>query len=108
MGCGSVGEIGIWPIVDTKGLGSGLGHRQKSWPKGTKVLAPPMVDGERYSKLMIKEVIPAIKAYMPRPEGHTIVGQQDGATPHQGGDHGGNRGGGGGRYCHRNPARQLT
>ncbi|CAM9143745.1 unnamed protein product [Discosporangium mesarthrocarpum] len=91
------GKIGIWPIVDTKVARRTSKHR----PKGTKVLVPVMVDGERNKKLMIEEVIPAIKACMPRAEGHTIfVGQ--------GGDHGANRGGGGGRYCHRNPASQLT
>ncbi|CAM9914671.1 unnamed protein product [Choristocarpus tenellus] len=31
---------------------------------------------------MIEDVIPAIKTHMPRPEGHTIFVQQDGAKPH--------------------------
>ncbi|CAM9546012.1 unnamed protein product [Discosporangium mesarthrocarpum] len=31
---------------------------------------------------MLEEVIAAIKACMPRPEGHTIFVQQDGAKPH--------------------------
>ncbi|CAM9507935.1 unnamed protein product [Discosporangium mesarthrocarpum] len=71
-------KIGIWPILDTK-----VAQRtSKHWPKGTKFLVPAMVDGERYKKLMIEEVIPVIKACMPRPEGHTIFMQQDGATPH--------------------------
>ncbi|CAM9402423.1 unnamed protein product [Discosporangium mesarthrocarpum] len=39
---------------------------------------PAMVDGERYKKLMIEAFIPAVKACMPRPEGHTIFVQQDG------------------------------
>ncbi|CAM9892536.1 unnamed protein product, partial [Choristocarpus tenellus] len=41
-----------------------------------------MVDGERYKKLMIEDVIWAIKVHMPRPEGHTIFVHQDGAKPH--------------------------
>ncbi|CAN0092720.1 unnamed protein product [Discosporangium mesarthrocarpum] len=69
------GKIGIWPIVDTKRTPE---HRLK----GTKVLVPVMVDGERYKKLMIEAVILAIKVFMPKPEGHTIFVQQDKATPH--------------------------
>ncbi|CAM9450056.1 unnamed protein product [Discosporangium mesarthrocarpum] len=34
---------------------------------------------------MFDKVIPAIKARMPRPPGHTIFVQQDGAKPHTGG-----------------------
>ncbi|CAM9463790.1 unnamed protein product [Discosporangium mesarthrocarpum] len=72
------GMIGIWSIVDIK-----VAQRtSKNQPKGAKVLVPAMVYGERYMKLMIKEVIPAIKACMPRMEGHTIFVQQDGAKPH--------------------------
>ncbi|CAM9537877.1 unnamed protein product [Discosporangium mesarthrocarpum] len=41
-----------------------------------------MVDGERYKKLTIEAVIPAIKACMPRPEGHITLVQQDRAMPH--------------------------
>ncbi|CAN0202496.1 unnamed protein product, partial [Discosporangium mesarthrocarpum] len=41
-----------------------------------------MVDGERYKKLMIEAVMPAIKACMPRPGGHTIFVQQEGGTSH--------------------------
>ncbi|CAN0258839.1 unnamed protein product [Discosporangium mesarthrocarpum] len=72
------GKTGIWPSVDTKGLA----HQRKRWPKGTEVLVPAMVDGERYKKLMIEAVIPAIKACIPRLEGHAIFGEQDGAMPH--------------------------
>ncbi|CAM9642581.1 unnamed protein product [Discosporangium mesarthrocarpum] len=72
------GKIGIWPIVDTKVAQPTSKHRAK----GTKVLVLAMVDGERYKKLMIEALIPAIKACMPRPEGHTVFVQQDGAMPH--------------------------
>ncbi|CAM9443789.1 unnamed protein product [Discosporangium mesarthrocarpum] len=72
------GKIGIWPIVDSKVAQRTTKHR----PKGTKVCVPAMVDEEMHKKLMIEAVIPAIKACMPRPEGHTIFVQQDGATPH--------------------------
>ncbi|CAN0491718.1 unnamed protein product [Discosporangium mesarthrocarpum] len=41
-----------------------------------------MADGAKYKKIMINEVIPAIKAKMPRPPGHTIFVQQDSAKPH--------------------------
>ncbi|CAN0406905.1 unnamed protein product [Discosporangium mesarthrocarpum] len=44
-----------------------------------------MINAERYKELMIDKVIPAIKARMPRPPGHTIFVQQDGAKPHTGG-----------------------
>ncbi|CAM9672014.1 unnamed protein product, partial [Discosporangium mesarthrocarpum] len=72
------GKIEIWPIVDTKVAQRTSKHR----PKGTKVLVLATVDGERYKELMIKAVIPAIKACMPRPDGHIIFVQQGGATPH--------------------------
>ncbi|CAM9676296.1 unnamed protein product [Choristocarpus tenellus] len=57
-------------------------HSSKHRPKGTKVLVPVTVDGERYKKLVIKHVILAIKACMPRPEGYTTFVQQDRAKPH--------------------------
>ncbi|CAM9264846.1 unnamed protein product [Discosporangium mesarthrocarpum] len=38
------------------------------------------VNGERYEP-MIEEVIPAMKARMPRTPGHTILVQRDGAKP---------------------------
>ncbi|CAM9650544.1 unnamed protein product, partial [Discosporangium mesarthrocarpum] len=49
------------------------------------MLKPATVNAERYKELMIDEVIPAIKARMPRPPGHTIFVQQDGAKPHTSG-----------------------
>ncbi|CAM9151838.1 unnamed protein product [Discosporangium mesarthrocarpum] len=72
------GKIGIWPIVQTKVARRTSKHR----PRGTNVLVPDMVGGERYKKLMIEAVIPANKACMPRPEGRTIFVQHGGATPH--------------------------
>ncbi|CAM9854249.1 unnamed protein product [Choristocarpus tenellus] len=73
------GKIRIWSIVDTKVAQCSSKHR----PKGTKVLVPAMVDGgERYKKLVIEDVIPAVKACMPRLEGFTTFIQQDGAKPH--------------------------
>ncbi|CAN0468503.1 unnamed protein product, partial [Discosporangium mesarthrocarpum] len=53
--------------------------------RGTKMLKPATVNAERYNELMFDKVIPAIKARMPRPPGHTIFVQQDGAKPHTGG-----------------------
>ncbi|CAM9611762.1 unnamed protein product [Discosporangium mesarthrocarpum] len=49
------------------------------------MLKPATVKAEKYKELMIDKVIPAIKARMPRPPGHTIFVQQDGAKPHTGG-----------------------
>ncbi|CAN0286724.1 unnamed protein product [Discosporangium mesarthrocarpum] len=72
------GKIGIWPIVNTKVAQRTSKHR----PKGTNVLVPAMVGGERYKKLIIEEVTPATKACIPRPEGHTIFVQQDWAILH--------------------------
>ncbi|CAM9176497.1 unnamed protein product [Discosporangium mesarthrocarpum] len=40
------------------------------------------VNGERYKKLIIEKVIPAIKARMPSPPGHMIFVQQDCAKPY--------------------------
>ncbi|CAM9379323.1 unnamed protein product [Discosporangium mesarthrocarpum] len=51
------------------------------WP----IAKPATVNAERYKELMIDKVIPAIKARMPRPLGHTILVHQDGAKPHTGG-----------------------
>ncbi|CAM9316206.1 unnamed protein product [Discosporangium mesarthrocarpum] len=48
-------------------------------------LKPVMVNTKRYKEPMIDMVIPAIKARMPRPSGHTIFVQQDGAKLHTGG-----------------------
>ncbi|CAM9339016.1 unnamed protein product [Discosporangium mesarthrocarpum] len=45
-----------------------------------------MVNGERYKKLMIEAAIPAIKACMPRPEGHTKVGIMKAIEEPVGGD----------------------
>ncbi|CAM9363527.1 unnamed protein product [Discosporangium mesarthrocarpum] len=47
-------------------------------------MKPATVNWERYNGLMIEEIIPAIKARIPRPLGHTIFVQQDGAKPHTG------------------------
>ncbi|CAM9544573.1 unnamed protein product, partial [Choristocarpus tenellus] len=72
------GKIGIWSIVDTQVTQ----HSSKHRPKGSKMLVPATVVGKRYKKLMIEDVIPAIKALMPSPEGHTAFMQQDRAKPH--------------------------
>ncbi|CAM9758717.1 unnamed protein product, partial [Choristocarpus tenellus] len=57
------GKMRICPIMDTKVAKCSSIHR----PKG-KVLVPAMMDRERYKKLMIEDVIQAVKAHMPRPE----------------------------------------
>ncbi|CAM9940048.1 unnamed protein product [Discosporangium mesarthrocarpum] len=77
-------------------MGCGLTARSVSGPgriqraavrtaKGTMMLKPATINAKRYKELMIDKVIPAIKARMPRPPGHTIFVQQDGAKPHAGG-----------------------
>ncbi|CAN0389329.1 unnamed protein product [Discosporangium mesarthrocarpum] len=99
------GRIGIWPIADTVAAMRSSKNRKK----GTMMLKPATVNVERYKELMIDKVIPAIKARMPRPPGHTIFVQQDGAKPHTGvGGHGGNSGKGGGQHHLGNSACQLT
>ncbi|CAM9673411.1 unnamed protein product [Discosporangium mesarthrocarpum] len=72
------GKIGIWPIADTVAAMRSRQNRKK----GTVILKPATINAERYKELMIDKVIPAIKARMPRPPGHTIFVQQDGAKPH--------------------------
>ncbi|CAN0513082.1 unnamed protein product, partial [Discosporangium mesarthrocarpum] len=72
------GKIGIWPIADTVAA-------MRSSKKGSMMLKPATINAERYKELMIDKVIPAIKARMPRPPGHTVFVQQDGAKPHTGG-----------------------
>ncbi|CAM9411078.1 unnamed protein product, partial [Discosporangium mesarthrocarpum] len=75
------GKIGIWPITDTVAALRSSKNRKK----GTMTLKPATINTERYKELMIDKVIPAIKARTPRPPGHTIFLQQDGAKPHTGG-----------------------
>ncbi|CAN0402492.1 unnamed protein product [Discosporangium mesarthrocarpum] len=55
----------------------------KSGARRDPVLRPVTVDGERYKKILTVELIPPIKAKMPRPPDHTIFVQQDGAKPHK-------------------------
>ncbi|CAN0430596.1 unnamed protein product [Discosporangium mesarthrocarpum] len=74
-------KIGIWPIADTVAAMRSSKNRKKV----TMMLKPATINAERYKELMIDKVIPAIKARMPRPRGHTISVQQDGAKPHMGG-----------------------
>ncbi|CAM9292874.1 unnamed protein product [Discosporangium mesarthrocarpum] len=55
----------------------------KNRRKKTPIMKLATINGERY-QLMVEEFIPAIKARMPRPPGHTIFVQQDDAKPHTG------------------------
>ncbi|CAN0360891.1 unnamed protein product, partial [Discosporangium mesarthrocarpum] len=99
------GKVGIWPIADTVAAMRSSKNRKK----GTMMLKPAAINAERCKELMINKVIPAIKARMPRPPGHTIFVQPDGAKPHtEEGGHGGNSGKGGGQNHPENPACQLT
>ncbi|CAM9952642.1 unnamed protein product [Discosporangium mesarthrocarpum] len=75
------GKIRIWPIAGTVVAM----HSSKNRKKGTMTLKPATVNAERYKELMIDKVISSIKARMPRPPGHTVFVQQDGAKPHTGG-----------------------
>ncbi|CAM9221168.1 unnamed protein product [Choristocarpus tenellus] len=61
-------KIRIWSLVDTKVTQ----HSSKHHPKGTKEFVPAMADREKYKKLVIEDVILAIEACMPSPEGHII------------------------------------
>ncbi|CAM9821337.1 unnamed protein product [Choristocarpus tenellus] len=89
------GKIGIWSVVDTMVVQ----HPSKHCSKGTSMHVSAMVDGERYKKVLIEDVIPAIKARKPRLEGHSIFVQQDRAKPHTKG--------GSWRQLRRDPASQL-
>ncbi|CAM9183108.1 unnamed protein product [Choristocarpus tenellus] len=75
------GKIGIWSMVNTLVAQCSSKHR----PKSTKVLVLATVDGERYKKLMIEDVIPAIKGHILSTEGHTIFVQQMGQNHVRGG-----------------------
>ncbi|CAM9466531.1 unnamed protein product [Discosporangium mesarthrocarpum] len=75
-----VGKIVIWPIADTVAAMRSSKNRKK----GTMMLKPATINAERYKEHMVDKVIPAIKARMPRPPGHTIFVQQDGAKSHTG------------------------
>ncbi|CAN0475096.1 unnamed protein product [Discosporangium mesarthrocarpum] len=75
------GKIGICPIADSVAAMRSSKNRKR----GTMMLKPATINAERYKELMIDNVIPAIKARMPRPPGHTIFVQQDGAKRHTGG-----------------------
>ncbi|CAM9157009.1 unnamed protein product, partial [Discosporangium mesarthrocarpum] len=72
------GKIRIWPIAGTVAAM----HRSMNHKKGTMMLKLATINAERYKELMIDKVVPAIKARIPRPSGHTIFVQQDGAKPH--------------------------
>ncbi|CAM9980194.1 unnamed protein product [Discosporangium mesarthrocarpum] len=63
------GKIGTWPIADT--VAAMLSRKNRK--KGTMMLKPATVNAERYKALMIDKAIPAIKARMPRPPGHTSL-----------------------------------
>ncbi|CAM9119586.1 unnamed protein product [Discosporangium mesarthrocarpum] len=75
------GKIGIWPIADAVAAMRSSKNRKK----GTMMLKPATVNAEWYKEHMIDKVIPAIKARIPRPPGHTIFVQQDGVKPRTGG-----------------------
>ncbi|CAM9638959.1 unnamed protein product [Discosporangium mesarthrocarpum] len=61
----------ISPIVDIL-----LSKRDcKNPEKGIPIMNLATVNGERYKKLMIEEIIPAMKARIPRPPGHSIFVQ---------------------------------
>ncbi|CAM9236977.1 unnamed protein product [Discosporangium mesarthrocarpum] len=57
------GKIVIWPIADTVAAMRSSKNRKK----GTVMLKPATDNTERYKKLMVDKVIPAIKARMPTP-----------------------------------------
>ncbi|CAM9764240.1 unnamed protein product, partial [Discosporangium mesarthrocarpum] len=73
--------IGICSIADTVAAMRSSKNRKK----GTMMLKPATVNAERYKELMIDKALLAIKARTPRPPGHAIFAQQDGAKPHTGG-----------------------
>ncbi|CAN0139200.1 unnamed protein product [Discosporangium mesarthrocarpum] len=66
-------KIGIWPIVDVVTAQ----RPSKNCARGDPVLRPVTVNGVKFNLTMIDKAIPATKAKMPRPPGHTIFVQQD-------------------------------
>ncbi|KAH9113888.1 hypothetical protein AeMF1_011989, partial [Aphanomyces euteiches] len=72
------GKIGIWPFVARlPALRS-----SKNRPKGTIVTVPRSVDSDAYREMVLKNVVPAIQAKMPRDVAKVKV-QQDNASPHK-------------------------
>ncbi|KAF0775532.1 hypothetical protein AaE_000768 [Aphanomyces astaci] len=73
------GKIGIWPFVETV-----LAQRlSRNRPKGTPIVVPQNVTSDVYRSMIFDNVIPAIKAKMPRQDQNkTIYLQQDNASPH--------------------------
>ena len=75
--CTFDGKIGLWPIAE-----EAVAQRtSRNRPKGTKFLKPVTMDRDRYRKLLIKEVLPAIRRKFPREDRNVII-QQDGAKAH--------------------------
>ncbi|KAF0706140.1 hypothetical protein AaE_014255 [Aphanomyces astaci] len=77
--CHFDGKIGVWPFVKPVEAK----RNSKNRPKGTPLLAPESVNAEVYRKMIVDNVVPAIKAKMPRQsQANIIYLQQDNASPH--------------------------
>ncbi|CAM9169075.1 unnamed protein product [Discosporangium mesarthrocarpum] len=72
------GKIGIWPVIET----SKAKRSTKNRAAGYMEIKTVIIDGKQYNQVMIKEVIPAIKARIPGASTRTIWVQQDGANLH--------------------------
>ncbi|CAM9678782.1 unnamed protein product, partial [Discosporangium mesarthrocarpum] len=72
------GMTAIWPVTEI----AKPKRSTKNRAAGDKETKPVTMDGEQYKQMMIKEVIPAVKARMPGAYTRTIWVQQDSAKTH--------------------------
>ncbi|CAM9204100.1 unnamed protein product [Discosporangium mesarthrocarpum] len=72
------GKICIWPVIEPVKTESS----SKNHAAGDIETKPVTMDREQHKQMMMKEVIPAIKARTPGVSTRTIWVQQDGTNPH--------------------------
>ena len=75
--CTFDGKIGCWPIVERSQARRSSRHRAR----GTEVVKPVNVNRDIYRRLLLQNVIPAIKNKFPRTNRFVTI-QQDGAKSH--------------------------
>ncbi|KAF0717577.1 Aste57867_2222 [Aphanomyces stellatus] len=72
------GKLGVWPFVKVEPAE----QSRKNRPRGTLITSPQNVTGEVYREMILRKVIPSIKANLPGARSREIVLQQDNAGPH--------------------------
>lgn len=73
------GKLGCWPFIEEVVAKRSSKHRSA----GTVETVPISATKDTYKKMILDEVIPAIRDKFPRRRGKTIYIQQDNATPHR-------------------------